>query len=160
MYEIPATCQQHWALTSLRHWRSVVNRAHQFCSGDPVPEFNFQRPMATTSRCMATRTSTSSLETSTCMFVSTSATVSALGVNDLVSSNVELNLRNFHDSYLQQHDHQELLQYIGRHFYIPAILTEANKLNVVWQTIIQQEFFDSNVQYSQPSGILTSDIAL
>ena len=83
-----------------------------------------------------------------------------LGVNKLVSNNVELNLRNFNDSYLQQHGQQELLQYIGPHFYIPAILTEANKLNVVWQTVVQEEFFSANVHYSQLSGILTSDIAI
>ena len=77
-----------------------------------------------------------------------------------VNANVELNLRNFNDSYLQQHGHQEFLQYIGRHFYIPATLTEASKLNVVWQTIIQQEVFDANVHYSNLSGILTSDIAI
>ena len=67
-----------------------------------------------------------------------------LGVNDLVSNNVELNLRNFKDSYLQQHDQQALLQYIGRHFYIPASVTEANKINIVWQTIVQPEFFDDS----------------
>ena len=38
-----------------------------------MPEFNFQLQMASTSRCMATKTSTSSLATSTCMFASTSA---------------------------------------------------------------------------------------
>ena len=83
-----------------------------------------------------------------------------LGVNDLVSNNVELNLRNFQDSYLQQHDQQAFLQYIGRHFYIPAIVTEANKINVVWQTIVQQEFFDDNTHYCQLFGILASDIEL
>ena len=83
-----------------------------------------------------------------------------LGVNDLVGNNVELNLRNFNDSYLQQHDQQASLQYVGRHFYIPAIVTEANKINVVWQTIVQQEFFDDNTHYSQLSGILASDIEL
>ena len=36
-----------------------------------------------------------------------------LGVNDLVSNNVELNLSNFQDSYRQQHGQQALLQYIG-----------------------------------------------
>ena len=40
-----------------------------------MPEFKFQRQMVTTSRCMATRTSTSSLAASTCMFASTSAPV-------------------------------------------------------------------------------------
>ena len=83
-----------------------------------------------------------------------------LGVNDLVSNNVELNLRNFQDSYLQQHGQEALLQYIGRHFYISAIVIEANKLNLVWQTVVQQEFFDANTHDSQLSGILASDIAL
>ena len=83
-----------------------------------------------------------------------------LGVNDLVSNNVELNLRNFQDSYLRKHDQQALLQYISRHFYIPAIVTEANKINIVWQTVVQQEFLDANTHYSQLSGILASDIDL
>ena len=47
---------------------------------------------------------------------------------------------------IPQHGQQKCLQYIGRHFYIPAILIEANKLNVVRQTVVQQEFFDANVQ--------------
>ena len=93
-------------------------------------------------------------------FYTCDASAPILGVNDLVSNHVKLTLRNFQDSYLQQHGQQELLQYTGRHFFIPAIVTEVNKLNVVWQTVVQQEFFDTNIHYSQLSGILTSDIAI
>ena len=47
-----------------------------------------------------------------------------LGVNNLLNNNkVELNWRNFNNSYPQQHQ-QELLQYISRRFYIPATLTK------------------------------------
>ena len=72
-----------------------------------------------------------------------------LGFNDLINNNVELNLRNVNDSYLQQHGHQELTQYIGGHFYIPAILTEANKLNVSMADHCPTRALDSNVHYSQ-----------
>ena len=39
-------------------------------------------------------------------------------------------------------------------------MTEANKLNVAWQTVVQQEFFDANTHDPQLSGISASDIDL
>ena len=118
-----APCHQLRPSTSF--WRSNFNSL--------MPEFNFQRQVTQvviTSRCMAKDVGIIIGNINMYVrFYICDVSAPRLGVNDLVNNNIELNLRSFNDSYLQQHGHQKLLQYISRHFYIPAILTEANKLN-------------------------------
>ena len=159
LQEIPATCQQHWAFLCDTSAMSSVAPI-TFVPEIQLVNGNWRQHQDAWLHCNNDIDIIIGNINMYVRFYICDASVPILGVNDLVNNSVELNLRNFNDSYLQQHGHQELLQHIGHHFYIPAILTEANKLNVVWQTSVQQAFLDANAHYSQLSGILTSDIAI